>query len=305
MVGIVLDFHYILYQTQKLFMKKLQLLFFLTFTFSICYGQKFDITKDTTALKDVVIVNGSNKKMIRQFVKHIKKNLRENYNLGAVNYLTNHLFVKDDKDTLVNRKMLNNLNIKVLSEFEIDAMLLNDPKNPFRIDTSPYFRFESSVTTNNSHGVALSAYRNSLRVNDYDFFDNISNYTYKITVIDNVTTVTFTNPMRYSGYFCFNNTNYNLIRVAFKNNKPIDWYYWGLEGNPQQLEFYSHWKFNKLTVLLDFTETDKGKLLLTKLDAMEEMAQFEFKRYSPGSNRVIDQDKNIKFYTTLNMRILE
>ena len=30
-----------------------------------------------------------------------------------------------------------------------------------------------------------------------------------------------------------------------------------------------------------------------------------FKRYFPDSNRVIDQDKDIKFYTTLNMKYLE
>ena len=70
-------------------------------------------------------------------------------------------------------------------------------------------------------------------------------------------------------------------------------------------EFKSQWKYNRVTVLLNFITTQEGKLLLSKLNAMQELTQFQFKRYLPDSNRVIDQDRNIKFYTTLNMRILK
>jgi hypothetical protein len=284
-------------------MKKLISLFILIFAFQFCFSQEINMTKDTIGLHEVVIAKGSNKKLIRQFVKQIRRNLRENYNLGNVNYLTNHLFVKDDKDTLVKHKMLNNLIIKVLNKFEIHSMLLDDPKNPFHADISPYTRFETSVP-NYDHGLALRVYYDSLPVSDFDFFENISNYEYKISKLDSITTVTFIGAKFYSGYFSFNTTNYNLIRIVFKNTKPYDWYSWGLEGNPQQLEFNSQWKCNKLTILLDFKEMENGRLLLKKLDAMEELTQFEFKRYFPGSKRVIDQDSNIKFYTTLSMRLL-
>ena len=117
--------------------------------------------------------------------------------------------------------------------------------------------------------------------------------------------MTFTANRFYSGYFSFNNTNYYLIRIAFKNTIPYDYYSWGYQNNSFGFEFKSQWKYNKVTILLDFTTTLGGKLLLRRLNALQELTQFQFKRYFPDSNRVIDQDKDIKFYTTLNMKFLE
>ena len=287
-------------------MKKLRLSFILLslFTFQFCFSQENTITKDTIGLNEVIIKKESNRKEIIGIIKKIKYNVRNNYNQGALNYLTEHFSVKDDKDTLVNRKMINNLDLKILSQSNIKSLLLDSPENPFHTDTSPYSRFQTTAS-NSDYWLALSIFYDSLHVLDFDFFDTSRSYKYQISKEEDITTVTFTANRYYSGYFSFNNTNYNLIRIAFRNTKPFDWYYWGLEGNPQYFEFYSHWKYDKVTILLDFAETDKGRLLLTKLDAMEELTQFEFKRYFPGSKRVIDQDKNIKFYTTLNMRILE
>jgi hypothetical protein len=283
-------------------MKKGFLLFILLFVFQYFYGQETNTTKDTIGLKEVLIPKGSNKKIIRKYVKQIRKNLRENYNLDAVNYLTDHFSVKDNRDTLINRKTINNLDIKALSQSNIHNMLLDDPKNPFHTDTSPYARLEPSVS-NNNHWLALSIFHNSMHVIDYDFFENISNYVYTISKQENITTVTFEGSN--SGYFSFNSTNFNLIRVMFNNSKPFVWSAWGTEGNPQKLEFYAQWKYNNVLIKLDFTTTDKGRLLLKKLDAMEEITQFDFKRYQSESQRVIDSDRNIKFYTTLSMRIME
>jgi hypothetical protein len=285
------------------FMKKVFLVVAFLFASQIYYSQETNMTKDTIGLKEVLLPKGSNKKIIRQYVKQIRKNLRENYNIGAVNYLTDHFFIKDNRDTLANQKTINKLDIKALSLLEIQAMLLNDANN-FHTDASPCIRFEPSVS-NNKHWIAFCVYYNSLEVIDYDFFENISNYNYTIAKQDNVTTVTFIGSKYYSGYFSFNSTNYNLIRVMFKNTKPFDRYAWGTEGNPSRLEFNSHWKYNDVLVKLDFAETDNGRLLLKKLDAKEELTQFEFKRYLQDPKRVIDSDRNIKFYTTLSMRILE
>ncbi|MDR6845674.1 hypothetical protein [Flavobacterium granuli] len=287
-------------------MKKIFLLFALIFAFQFCYSQENEINKDTISLKEVLIKKGSNRKEMKAIIKKIKYNLRENYNLGSINYLMNHFSIKDDSDTLVNSKTIKKLEIKVLSQFNIHSMLIDDPKKSFDIDTSPYARFEPNIS-NNDHLLSLSIFYNSLHVNDFDFFDMSRDYKYKISKEGDVTTVTFIATRFYSGYFSFNNINYNLIRIAFKNTKPYDYYSWGYQGISSEsgFEFESQWKYNKVTVLLDFIETDKGRLLLKKMDAMEELTQFEFKRHLSNSKRVIDQDRNIKFYTTLSMRILD
>lgn len=285
-------------------MKKLYPLFVLLFIFQFCFSQEKTIVRDTIGLNEVIIKKELNSKPILAIIKKIKFNLRNNYNLGTLNYLTEHFSVKDDKDTLMNRKMINNLDLKILSQSNIKSLLLNSPNNPFHTDTSPYSRFQTSAS-NSDYWLALSIFYSSLKVIDFDFFDTKRSYKYKISREEKITTVTFTSDQYYSGYFSFNNTNYNLIRIAFKNTNPYDYYSWGHQNNSSDFEFKSKWKYNRMTVLLDFGETEAGRLLLKKLDAMEELTQFEFKRYSTESNRVIDQDRNIKFYTYLNMRLLE
>lgn len=283
-------------------MKKSLYSLILICSFQCCFSQESKTTNDTINLNEVIVKKEYNRKEIKAIINKIKQNLKGNYTTDKLNYQTNHFSVKDDKDTLVNRKTINNLNAKYLNQTNIFSMLLDDPTNPFHTDTTPYSRF-IPIAISSQYWLALSIFYDSLHVINFNFFENISNYTYKISKLDNVTKVTFTASRFYNGYFTFNNSNYNLIRIAFVNTKPYDYYSWGYEGN--LFEFESHWKYNKVTILLDFAETDEGKLLLTKLDAMEELTQFEFKRYLPNSKRVIDQGRNIKFYTTLNMRILE
>ncbi len=287
-------------------MKKLRLSFILLslFAFQFCFSQENTITKDTIGLNEVIIKKESNRKEIIGIIKKIKYNVRNNYNQGALNYLTEHFSVKDDKDTLVNRKMINNLDLKILSQSNIKSLLLDSPENPFHTDTSPYSRFQTTAS-NSDYWLALSIFYDSLHVLDFDFFDTSRSYKYQISKEEDITTVTFTANRYYSGYFSFNNTNYYLIRIAFKNTIPYDYYSWGYQNNSFGFEFKSQWKYNKVTILLDFTTTLGGKLLLRRLNALQELTQFQFKRYFPDSNRVIDQDKDIKFYTTLNMKFLE
>ena len=274
------------------------------FILQFCFSQEKTVIKDTIGLNEVIIKKESNKNEIKRIITKIKYNLWNNYSEDALNYLTEHFSVKDDKDTLVNRKMINNLNLKILSQSNIKSLLLNSPKNPFHTDTSPYSRFQTSAS-NSDYWLALSIFYDSLHVLDFDFFDASRSYKYKISKEDDITKVTFTANRYYSGYFSFNNTNYNLIRIAFKNTIPYNYYSWGYQNNSFDFEFKSQWKYNKVTVLLDFTTTQEGRLLLTKCNAMQELTQFEFKRFLPDSNRIVDQDRNVKFYTTLNMRILE
>lgn len=275
----------------------------LLFIFQFCFSQETNSSKDTISLNEVVIAKGNNRKEVIKIIEKIKKNLRENYETENVNYITNYFSLHNKTDTLVNRKMLNSLKIKTLNYRNISWMLNGDPKNPFHRDTSPYFVFEP--TSSENHWLALSIFYDSLKVIDFDFFDINKFYKYNISISGNVTTVRFTASKYYSGYFSFNNTNYNLIRIAFKNTKPYDYY---VNGHSRiidsYLEFISQWSYNKVTILLDFTETDKGRLLLKKLDAMQELTKFKSTRFD-YTNRIIAQDYNSKFYTTLNMRILE
>lgn len=280
-------------------MEKLCLSLILILCFQMIYGQ------DTiNNLNEVIVVRKeSNRKEMIAILKKIKYNLRENYEQQDVNYLTNHFALKDNKDTLVNRRMLNTLNIKVLSTDNIRWMLNDDPKNSFHIDISPYARFEPQVN-DDYHSFALLIYFDSMQVIDFDFFNINNNYIYKISKFDDITTVKFTAHKYYSGYFTFNNKSYNLIRIVFMNTKPYNYYRWGRYGNEQSpLEFNSKWTYNKVTIKLDFTETDKGNLLLSNLDAMEDIINFEFTRYNE-SKRIIDKDINLRFYTTLQMKII-
>lgn len=278
-------------------MKKLYLSLILIFCLQITYSQ------DTiNNLNEVVVIRKeSNRKEMIAILKKIKYNLRENYEQGNVNYLTNHFAIKDNKDTLINRRMLNSLNIKVLSKNNIKWMLNNDSNNSFNADISAYSRFEPEITED--HWFAFLTYYNSLNVIDFDFFNISNNYKYQISKDSDITTVKFTASRFHSGYFTFNNKNYNLIRIAFMNTKPYDFYVYGWQGNDKHLEFTTKWKYNKEIIKLDFTETDSEKLLLANLDAMQELINFDFTRYNE-SKRIIDKDINLKFYTTLQMKII-
>jgi hypothetical protein len=278
-------------------MKKKCLLVFLLFTLQNSYGQ------DTIQLKDVVISDKkTNRKEIKTILEKIRYNLRKNYNLGYVDYATKHFSVKDNSDTLVNRTMINRLDIKTLDQFYIHYILLDDPKNPFHTDTSPYFNYQP----HNDSWLSLSIFYDSLHVIDFDFFHLSYNYRYEISKIGDVTTVQFTADKYFCGYFTFNNKNFNVIRIAFKNTKPYKCYSDSSPRNSiyKQPEFESEWNYNKVTVLLDFKEMDNGRLLLKKLSAMQKLTNFEYRRYSVN-NTIIVQDTNSKFYTTLNMHLLE
>lgn len=282
----------------KLFMKKLYLSLLLVFCLQTTYCQ------DTiNNLNEVVVIRKEcNRKEMIAILKKIKYNLRENYEQGNVNYLTNHFVLKDNKDTLVNRRMLNSLNIKVLSKNNIQYMLNNDSNNSFNADISAYSRFEPEITED--HWFAFLSYYDSLNVVDFDFFNISNDYKYQISKETDITTVKFTSSRLHSGYFTFNSNNYNLIRIVFMNTKPYNFYVYGWQGNERHLEFTTKWNYNKKIIKLDFTETNKGKLLLVKLDAMEELTNFEFKRYNE-SKKMIDNGINMKFYTTLQMKIIQ
>lgn len=283
---------------KKSIMKKLHLSLILIFCLQITYSQD---TIDN--LKEVIVLRKeSNRKEMIAILKKIKYNLRENYEQGDTKYLTNHFVLKDNNDTLVNRRMLNTLKIKVLSKKNIQWMLNNDSNKSFNTDISPFSRFEPEITED--HWFAFLSYYDSLNVIDFDFFDISNNYKYQISKNTNITTVKFTSSRFHSGYFTFKNNNYNLIRVVFMNTKPYNFYVYGWQGNERHLEFSTKWKYNKEIIKLDFTETDKGKLLLANLDAMEDITNFEFTRYNE-SKRIIDKDINLKFHTTLQMKIIQ
>lgn len=286
-------------------MKKLRPLFILLslFTFQLCFSQENTTKNDTISLNEIVITKGNNKKEVAKIVEKIKHNLRENYETRYINYITKHFSLHNNIDTLIDRKMLNRLQIKELSFRNISWMLNNDSSNPFHRDTYSFSSFEP--TNSEDHFFALSIFYDSLKVIDFDFFDMNKHYKYKISTSDNITTVKFSASRYYSGYFSFDNTNYNLIRIAFKNTYPYDYYINGYSRViDSYLEFSSQWTFNKVTVLLDFRETEKGKLLLEKLDAMQEIVKFKSTRYD-YPDRIVARDFNSKFYTTLSMRILE
>lgn len=259
--------------------------------------------QDTIQLKDVVISDKkAHRKEIKTILEKIRYNLRKNYNLGHVDYTTNHFSVKDDRDTLVNRVMIHHLDIKTLDQFYIHYMLLDDPKNPFHTDTSPYFNYQPY----NNPWLSLSVFYDSLHVIDFDFFHLSYNYKYEISKIGDITTVQFTTNKYFCGYFTFDNKTFNLIRIAFKNTKPYQYYSDSSPRNPvfKHPEFESEWNYNKVAVLLDFKEMDNGRLLLKKLDAMQELTNFECRRYN-RNNDLIVQDRNSKFHTTLSMRLID
>lgn len=273
------------------------------FMFQLCYSQENVIKNDTIRLNEIVITKGNNKKEVAKIIEKIKYNLRKNYETGYINYVTKHFSLRNKIDTLIDRKMLNRLQIKELSYRNISHLLNKDSTNPFHRDTSPFSSFEPIDSEN--HYFALSIFYDSLKVIDFDFFDMNKHYKYRISTTDNITTIKFTASRYYSGYFSFDNINYNLIRIAFKNTNPYGYYVNGYSRIiDSYLEFSSDWTFNKVTVLLDFRETDKGKVLLERLDAMQEIIKFKSIRYD-YPNRILARDFNSKFHTTLSMRILE
>jgi hypothetical protein len=284
-------------------MKKKYALLVLVFIVQFSFSQKKTKTlNDTIGLKEVVVIKkASNKKDIEEIIKKIKRTLKENYNQGSVNYIIKHFVLKDDKDTLRNKIVQNDLNIKAFSKDNISWMLIDDPLNSFDSDTTPFQKFEPLATED--HWFALSVYYDSLKVIDFDFFNDISNFKYHISVDNDITVVSFTSYKYYKGYFSFNNKNNNLRRIAFMNTRPYDYQIFGYQGGEQSLEFFSNWTYNKVTVKLDFGETDNGKLLLTNLDAMQEMTNFRFKRYL-NPNIVLANGFGLKFYSTLKMKMI-
>lgn len=278
-------------------MKKKYILVLLLFVLQNSYCQ------DTIQLKDVFISDKkTNRKEIKTILEKIRYNLKKNYNLGYVDYTTKHFSVKDNSDTLVNKAMVNHLDIKTLNQFYIHYMLLDDPKNPFHTDTSPYLNYQPD----NNPWLSLSIFYDSLHVIDFDFFYMSYNYKYEISKKDDITTVQFTADKYFCGYFTFNNKNFNLIRIAFKNTKPYQYYSDSSRRHSiyRQPEFESEWNYNKVTVLLDFKEIDNGRLLLEKLSAKQELTNFAYRRYGVN-NTIIAQDPNSKFYTTLSLRLIE
>lgn len=261
------------------------------------FGLQNSYCQDTIHLKDVAISDKkSNRKEIKTILEKIRYNLRKNYNLGNVDYASKHFSVKDNSDTLVNRVMLNHLDIKVLDQFYIHYMLLDDPKNPFHTNTSPYLNYQPD----NNPWLSLSIFYDSLHVIDFDFFHLSYNYKYEISKIGDVTTVQFTADKYFCGYFTFNNKTFNIIRIAFKNTKPYMYY---VHSYLEYKQFESEWNYNKITVLLDFKELNNGRLLLKKLRAMQELTNFAYKKYGVN-NTIIAQDTISKFYTTLSMQLI-
>jgi hypothetical protein len=283
-------------------MKKVYCLFVFVLCFQSLYSQ-VNVKKDSIEeLKEVIIINNSsNRNRMKLILKNIKKSLNDNYFQERVNYYTKHFCVKNGNDTLVNKVLINQLILKRLTDKNIENLMLNDPKNTFHTDVSPFARFEPQTQT--KHFFGLSIFYASLGVSDFVFFDISKNYKYKIIEEEYITTIKFTGSKYYSGYFIFNNTNYNLKRVIFINASPYDSYFWGDQANYRK-EFVSNWKFNKVIIKLDFIELKDNRFVLSNLDAMQEITNYEFKRYNE-SNTIIDSGWDLKFYTTLQMKIAE
>lgn len=287
-------------------MIKLRPHLFLTIILSLqfCFSQEKSISNDTIGLHEVIVPRDINRKEMKIILKNIRYNLIYNYHQGYnKNYQTNLLSIKNDSDTLVNSKKINNMDVKNLSQSNLERLFLYTPNNSFKMYILPYSKFETEDSKSN-HWLALSIFYDSLHVLNFDFFDLSWNYKYKMIKVGNVTTVYFKANKYFSGDFSFNNTNYRLIQIDFKNSSPYNFNQYGYQNNSSEYEFESHWIYNKVSFQLNFKETHEGKLIVEKLDAMQEITQFKYKRYLPNPQRVIDQDKNIKFYTTLNMRLL-
>ena len=185
----------------------------------------------------------------------------------------------------------------MLTQRNLKLMLLSNYQDPFHVDVSPYFAYEPTVTED--HWLALSIYYDSMKVIDFDFFYPTKNYNYEIIRADeNTTTVKFHAHRFYEGYFTFNTKNFHLTRVAFKNTEPYFIY------NRFESDFISRWKYNRVTVKLDFRDNAQGKLFLYNLDAMQELTNFRSKRLG-SSGRVVERHDNLHFYSTLNMKQVE
>ena len=268
-------------------------IFYLLILFSLQTG----FAQDTIVhLKAVDVKNIK----IATILKKIKYELRENYSQENTDYFIKQFSIRDNIDTLVDRKNSKKLNLKTLDKRNLQLMLTGNKQDPFHNDTSSYFAYEPTVTED--HWLALSIYYDSMKVIDFDFFNTI-NYHYNYEIIkddENSTTVKFSADRYYTGYFTYNNKNFHLIRIAFKNTKP---YYYSVISM-RSSEFISQWKYNNVTIKLDFKDDIHDKLFLDNLDAMQELTNFYCKRFDDQGKK-ISQFEDLSFYSTLSMRFIQ
>lgn len=272
------------------------------FSIQASVSQKIGI-KDSIILNEVVVQKEISRRKIKEILKKINYNLKNNYYLGTKNYTTEYSTIKNSKDTLLNHKGLLNLDTYILHQKNLENLFLNSSNILFNKSITAFSRFEPSNSANN--WLALSLFYDSLHVLNFDFFDINWGYKYKIVTVGNVSTVKFTASKYFTGQFSFDKLSYNLIQIDFHNTNPYYYNIHGLANDLIGIEFESKWKYNKVSIQLDFKEILNNKLVIEKVNAMQELTEFQFKRYSIDSKSVIDRSKNISFTCNLKMKFLE
>ncbi|HFG0566848.1 hypothetical protein LIS90_12330 [Flavobacterium psychrophilum] len=241
------------------------------------------IAQNLIQLDEVIINNNFNSK---QVIKKIKKSLIKNSKQGESKYIllqnsTNYY------DTIVNKKEVINLEIKSYENNFTKKVLSTINKSPNKTD-SLFYKFTEIETPN--HWISNMPIIKNINIINLDFLKNSKNYSFSLSKGAKFSIIKFWSN-EYTGEFQYNNKNYNISFLKYKNTIPHS--NSQVNKNKFNKAFESEWIEKTEDVNLVFSEFE-NKIILDSMIIFEEIEGFEFKKYDKRGNVINSGNFNFK-----------
>lgn len=241
---------------------------------------------------DEMVIERVSKKNIADIIAEIKNQTYKNYSADNSKYIITQQAFLNQKDTLININSFYDISMDLKSK-KVNKLKTNNPKN------KEYYKetFFSRYSNNDSplYWLTEVILRKNINIPELDFFNNLKDYQYIRSTSKGITTVNFFTDDYYEGFFKYDQ-KYNLIEIEFYLTKayPID----HSQVNNGKQVFVKNWILNAEVVRIKFKFDARGKIIIDKLTAYEEMKNYNFEKYD-SKGQIIIKDNNLNFNSSL------
>jgi len=279
-------------------MKNVLSLFLLIFCSTAAFAQIED-----TEMAEMVIERVSKKNML-EIINNVKQQTYKNYTSSNYPYVvTQRAFVeKMDTikktvfyDTLVDNRLDYDVAINLPTK-KINKTKVNSKLNKSKLNAAFFDRYSGS---NDSplYWLTEIVLRKYVNIPELDFFNNTTDYQFDRSVKGKISTISFFSDNFYEGTFVYDE-KYNLKEISFHLNVPYPIDHSQMKNGKYM--FDKNWVYKTETVKIKFKLDNQQKLYIDTLDAFEEIAQYNFKRYD-GTGKVTIEDKGLNFRAYLKL----
>lgn len=272
-------------------MKNYILYYFLLLSFSL-YCQ--DSIRN---LKEVIIL-GTSENSVKEIIKNIKKSCKKNFEFGEKLYHVDQFSILNNNDTILNTSKEVNFFIKSLDNNYTKKNIVNENNLDFKkVDFFNKYKNDKDSPT---FWLSEVLYRKNFNVLRFDFFNNLSDYTFEINYNEDRINIHFKSVEMYEGYFVCDSRNFNLIMISFKNSIPYPFYV-SENDNGKKISL-KKWNYKIESTYIEFENNNTNQFFIKNLTSTEEINNYTFEKYNKKGDTIYSEGP-YNFISTLNVNL--